>query len=296
MKDDRFKTKIIFKRLLSIILAGTVVLGSFAFSGTTALAAKSGNLLTNPGAEKGTLKGWTDSSKEKCWMIGYEGIIKGWEHPKARSGKYYFMTGWPDERNKNRYLYQNVKISSYIGDTLTFSAWLGGYGHTDKGGLKLEIRDKNGKVLAKKSSKMLDQNFGEWGKRLSVSLKVPSGAYMARAYLVGSLQQGDECDAYFDDLTLIASNKKPNAGVVSKISNKTGAKAGVTVKKISGAKSYQIRYKVGNAKTWTTKTSTSNTFTVSVGKGKKIKVQARVKNKYGWGKYGNTKSFTTDKK
>ncbi len=61
-------------------------------------------------------------------MIGYEGKINGYSHPKAHKGKYYFMTGWPgtDKRGKKQYLYQDVDISSYIGATITFGSYLGG--------------------------------------------------------------------------------------------------------------------------------------------------------------------------
>ena len=88
----------------------------------------------------------------------------------------------------------------------------------------------------------------------------------------------------------------PSKGVVKSITNQTGAKAKVTVKKVSGAKNYQIKYKVAGSSKTITKTSTSNTFSISVAKGKKVTVKARVKNKIGWGNWGKAKSFTTDKK
>ncbi len=93
-----------------------------------------------------------------------------------------------------------------------------------------------------------------------------------------------------------SSVKKPNKGTVSRISNVKGAKAKITVKKVKDATKYQIRYKVGSSKKWKTETSTSNTFKVKVGKGKKITVQARVANKAGYGKWGSSKKFKTDKK
>ena len=90
---------------------------------------------------------------------------------------------------------------------------------------------------------------------------------------------------------------KLSKGVVAKISNVKGPKAKVTVKTVSGATKYQIRYKVGNDKKWkTAKKSSSNVFTIKVKKGKKISVQARVINDTGAGAWGKTKKFKTDRK
>ncbi len=91
------------------------------------------------------------------------------------------------------------------------------------------------------------------------------------------------------------TGKKPAAGVVKKIANVKGAYAKVTVKKISGAKKYQVRYRIGKSKKWKTKDGKSNTITFGVKKGTKITVQARVKHATGWGSWGKSKTFTTDK-
>lgn len=90
--------------------------------------------------------------------------------------------------------------------------------------------------------------------------------------------------------------KAPEKGVVSKISNVKGAKAKVTVKKVSDATEYQIRYKVGSTKKWKTASSKTGSFKIKVAKGKKITVQARVANSAGYGKWGASKKFKTDKK
>ncbi len=287
-------TKKIVSGLIASVLLSAVIFT--AMPQTIVEAKTTKNLLKNPGAEKGNLEGWVDATKKKCWMVGYEGNIEGWEHPAAHKGKFYFMTGWPGEVETKQYLYQDVNISEYIGGTLVFGTYLGGYGHADKGGIKVEILDSKGKVISKKETKLYEVSWGDWSKHLEVSLTIPKGAKKARAYMVGALHQGDEADAYFDDLTLTVNMKTPDKGVVSKISNVSGAKAKITVKKVSDATKYQIRYKVGNSKTWTTKNSSKNTFTVSVKKGAKITVQACVKNYSGWGKYGSSKSLTTDKK
>ncbi len=90
---------------------------------------------------------------------------------------------------------------------------------------------------------------------------------------------------------------KPKKATV-KLSQVKGAKAKATVTKQAGATKYQIRYKVGNAKKWSTniKASTKNTFTIKVKKGKKVYVQARAYNSAGWGAWSKTKSLKTDKK
>jgi hypothetical protein len=297
MKHKDFHFLNFSKRVLGVLTGLAVAIGSFSYASIPAYAATTGNLLKNSGAETGSLKYWKDSSAEKCWMVGYKGTIKGWDHPAPRSGKYYFMPGWPSESKSARKLYQDVKVSKYIGSTVTFTAYLGGYGHDDKGGIRLDILNNKGKVLATAKSKMYSTSFGDWSKNLKVSLKIPSGAYKARAYMVGSLYQGSECDAYFDDLKLTISTSKPSAGVVSKIENLKGGNVRITVKKDPYATNYQIRYKIGSKKNWTLgKSLTNNVGLLAVTKGAKITVQARVKNSAGWGKWGSSKSFTTDKK
>lgn len=297
MKDERSRIKNALKQFHSVVLTIALTLCCFSFCSIPTQAATTGNLLKNPGAEEGTLKYWKDSSAEKCWMVGYKGSIKGWDHPAPRSGKYYFMTGWPSKKKSERKLYQDVIISKYQGSTVTLSAYLGGYGHDDKGGIRLDILNKNGKVLSTTRSKMYAISLGDWSKNLKLSMKIPSGAYKARAYMIGSLYQGDEADAYFDDLALVISSKKPSAGVVSGIVNVKGSYAGITVKKVEGATGYQIRYKIGLQKKWTaSKVLSSNKGTLYVKKGEKVTVQARVRNLAGWGSFGSSKSFTTDKK
>ena len=204
------------------------------------------NLLVNPGAEKGDLTGWVDSSDEKCWMVGYEGNIEGWEHPAPHKGKYYFMTGWPTSTTQKRYLYQDVNISSHRGKTLTFSVYLGGYGHADKGGIKLAILDKSGKVIGSKASKMYEVKWGDWSKHLSVSLDVPSNAYKARAYLVGELHEGSEADAYFDDASLVAEYKVGQVKNVKPV-NKKGRYVYLSYSAVSGASGYQIKYSTNSS-------------------------------------------------
>ena len=284
----RMNKKTIVRLIASVLLS---VVFFVAMPQPVAMAAKSKNLLKNPGAETGTLSGWTDASSNKCWRIAFKGTIEGWEHPAARTGTYYFLTGWPKDYGTKNYLYQDVKIGNYVGKKLTFGAWLSGCGHTDKGGLKLAFYNKSGKLIGSKSSKLQHEEVkGRWVKHLTVSMTVPSNAYKVRAYLIGILNEGAECDAYFDDLTLIASSKAavPAAGVVSSISNVNGSKAKVTIKKVTNAKKYQIRYKVGSAKSWKTLSSTANSFKIPLKKNKTTVFQVRAKNSSGWGSWGRT--------
>ncbi len=234
--------------ILSAVLFAIFTIMIVGTSSTTANAA-SKNLLKNPGAETGNLKGWKDSSSEKCWMVGYKGSIKGWEHPAAKSGKYYFMTGWPSQREKKRYLYQDVKITAYRGNKLTFSGYIGGYGHSDKGGIRLELRTKKGKVLSSKASKLFEVSWGDWSKKVSVSLTVPSNAYYARVYLVGALYQGDEADAYFDNLSLIASGvSAPEKVIITKTKALKGRKIYIKWKKINDANGFEAQYSTSKKK------------------------------------------------
>ena len=100
-------------------------------------------------------------------------------------------------------------------------------------------------------------------------------------------------DMGFTEIYGVVSNaaKKPGKGIVSAIKRINKKQIKVTVKKVSGAKKYQIRYKIGKAKKWKVVSKKSNSFQVKKKKGKKIQVQARITNSAGAGKWGKTKSF-----
>ncbi len=163
---------------------------------------------------------------------------------------------------------------------------------------------------------VIDENDNEIG-RWEMTPRDPNQKYFWDAFPGTTLKAGDyyvNCENYdtwsynaesegegfteiYGTLSSATAAKKPSKGVVSKIANVKGAKVKVTVKKVSGATKYQIRYKVGSATKWTTvKKTKSRTFTIKVAKGKTVKVQARVTNKAGTGSWGKTKSFKTDKK
>lgn len=240
------------KRIISILLSVMMVVSVFGVVESISASAEGANLLTNPGAETGDFTGWTDASSEKCWKIGFKGSIEGWEHPAARSGKYYFITGWPKDANGNddhnkRYLYQDVSIAQYVGKILTFSAYLGGYGHMDYGSVRMDLLDSSGKAISSKTSEKLWATNGDWKKQLSVALTVPKNAVTARVFMIGQLTEGSEADAYFDDLSLTAKSaiKKvtaPKATKITKIKVKKSKTIYVKWKKIKGVAGYQIQH------------------------------------------------------
>ncbi|MCR5272329.1 MAG: hypothetical protein K6E13_05025 [Lachnospiraceae bacterium] len=233
--------KNIFKKMLCFVMAVAVSLSMlYVTDFDSAIEAEAAtNLLTNPGGETGDLTGWVDSSSEKCWEMGYDGTINGWSHPAARTGSYYFITGWPSDSESPRYLYQDVNIKSYRGKLLTYSAYIGGYGQSDGAGIRLDILNSSGKVLKTITSKMYTNvSYGSWTTHPSVKLVIPSSAYTARAYLVGVLHEGGETDAYFDDMSLTVSSLSKVKSL--KVTNKKGRKIYVSYKKVSGASGYQI--------------------------------------------------------
>ncbi len=306
------KTRKIMREITSFTLAVVMVFSLFFVAVPQKAYAATGNLLVNPGAEKGTLEGWTDGSTEKCWMVGYKGSIRGWEHPAARTGKYYFMTGWPSESRSPRYLYQDVDITSYIGGKLLYQGYLGGYGHDDKGGIRLDILDANGKVIDSKVSEMYACNFGDWSKLVSVTTTIPSNAKKARCYLIGELHQGDEADAYFDDLSLTADgyttptpepiSVKVDKVVISKITDKNPKHAHgiqVTWKKLKkNVTGYQLQASTSKnfKKLLLNKTmkARNNAWNIKAKKGQKIYVRVRayhtVNGQKIWGPWSKVKS------
>ncbi len=306
------KTRIIIREFVSITLAVAMMFSMIFVAVPQKAYAATGNLLVNPGAEDGTLKGWTDASTEKCWMVGYKGSIKGWDHPAARTGNYYFMTGWPSESGKPRYLYQDVDITSYIGGKLLFQGYLGGWGHNDKGGIRLDILDASGKVIDSKASEMFAISYGDWSKLVQVSINIPSNAQKARVYLVGELNEGSEADAYFDDMSLTADgyttpapepvSVKVDKVVISKITDKNPKHAHgiqVTWKKLKkNVTGYQLQ--ASTAKNFKklllnkTMKARNNAWNIKANKGQKIYVRVRayhtVNGQKVWGPWSKVKS------
>ncbi|MBQ5398200.1 MAG: hypothetical protein IIU14_02060 [Ruminococcus sp.] len=232
------------KRILSLALCVVLSLSLFSVIGAAQTFAAD-NLLKNPDAESGDLACWIDSSKEKCWKVCTEGDIEAKKSLSSKSGKYYFMAGVPSEKDSERYLYQDVSVSSLKGKSLTFSAFLGGLGTKDKIGIKLEILDKKGKVLSSKSSKLYSGVKSDWSKKASVALNVPEKGYTARAYLAAMMCDGVEADCFFDDLSLksgkaLFENPQPTEITVMKSVGNRSIK--IAWSKVKGVKGYQVKW------------------------------------------------------
>ena len=174
------------------------------------------------------------------------------------------------------------------------------YGSGGDPGKIFVIDESNNVVGSWETSPRTPEKKDFWDAFPGITIK--AGDYYVTCENVDTWSYNAESDEegfteIYGTLSSASASQKPAKGVVSKISNVKGAKAKVTVKKVSGATKYQIRYKVGSATKWTTvKKAKSRTFTIKVAKGKTVKVQARVTNKAGTGSWGKTKSFKTDKK
>lgn len=161
--------------------------------------ASSGNLLMNPGGEEG-MNYWIDPDD-------------AWETESSTVTPFNGVFFWPKKKAlPTTMIYQDVPISNYIGQKLTFSAYTRDYtsSHGDESVIRLELMDFTGTVLSKKeaSNKKNDQ----W-KELKVSETIPANAVTARVSFVGIRHSGSDLDSYFDEAMLTVDGNTENLPV-----------------------------------------------------------------------------------
>lgn len=153
--------------------------------------AYSGNLIMNPGGDEG-MNYWMDP--DDAWDVDNKEIT-------TLNGVYF----WPKKKDlPSTKIYQDIPISNYTGQKLTFSAYTRDYtaGHGDESMIRLELMDMSGTVLSIKE--VSNKNNNQWIE-LKVSEIIPDNAVTARASLVGIRHSGSDLDSYFDEVSLSVS-------------------------------------------------------------------------------------------
>jgi hypothetical protein len=165
------------------------------------------NLLTNGGAEKGTLAGWTVGGVSNPGVD--DGSFNSGINPHRGSYAFVGNSGaWGT-------LTQNVALSGFgQSRQLGVSFWERGLDQgtpSDDGFVTLTYLGNNGSVLDTQSSSVMDAHLGSW-QRYQGTFTVPLEAISVDYTMHFTRNFGNDLDAYFDDnsLTLTINVPEPS--------------------------------------------------------------------------------------
>ena len=202
------------KRTLSFLLALVMCLSLLPM---TALAAEttSENLLVNPSFEDG-LNGWV--SPDGKW-----GAVESESGYYPQDGEYFV---WPTEANQeNTYIYQDVSLSGYkAGDSVIFNVMVCNYDQPphDMGRVALDLLDGSGNIIKSYSQ---DQRNPDWNSQTIIAT-IPAGAVTARVTLWAIWYVGSDVDAYYDNVSIVATTEKFSMVYITEKDGKEDAVAG----------------------------------------------------------------------
>jgi len=202
------------KRTLSFLLALVMCLSLLPM---TALAAEttSENLLVNPSFEDG-LNGWV--SPDGKW-----GAVESESGYYPQDGEYF---AWPTEAyQENTYIYQDVSLSGYkAGDSVIFNVMVCNYDQPphDMGRVALDLLDGSGNIIKSYSQ---DQRNPDWNSQTIIAT-IPAGAVTARVTLWAIWYVGSDVDAYYDNVSIVATTKKFSMVYITEKDGKEDAVAG----------------------------------------------------------------------
>ena len=155
------------------------------------------NLLTNPGAESGTL-GWTvtDGYFEALEALECDGV-------DPYSGSYYFAVGALCSTSDYAEAYQDISLLPYQscieqgGGHLYFGGYLSNWGGSDYPEAVVAFLDSDGNEIARTNT--IGTYNSSWTSLTGSSI-VPESAVSARMILMGTRYAGNDNDSYFDSL------------------------------------------------------------------------------------------------
>ena len=202
------------KRTLSFLLAIVLCLSLLPM---TALAAEttSENLLVNPSFEDG-LNGWV--SPDGKW-----GAVESESGYYPQDGEYF---AWPTEAyQENTYIYQDVSLSGYkAGDSVIFNVMVCNYDQPphDMGRVALDLLDGSGNIIKSYSQ---DQRNPDWNSQTIIAT-IPAGAVTARVTLWAIWYVGSDVDAYYDNVSIVATTEKFSMVYITEKDGKEDAVAG----------------------------------------------------------------------
>ena len=202
------------KRTLSFLLAIVLCLSLLPM---TALAAEttSENLLVNPSFEDG-LNGWVSPG-------GKWGAVESESGYYPQDGEYF---AWPTEAyQENTYIYQDVSLSGYkAGDSVIFNVMVCNYDQPphDMGRVALDLLDGSGNIIKSYSQ---DQRNPDWNSQTIIAT-IPAGAVTARVTLWAIWYVGSDVDAYYDNVSIVATTEKFSMVYITEKDGKEDAVAG----------------------------------------------------------------------
>jgi hypothetical protein len=180
----------------------------------TASADWSSNLLLNPGAEAGSLNGWTTDDPVVVGASQSQHEASGYVYP--HSGNWFFNMAVidvaPSGETVSRILYQDVNLNSYASytdagllgfeasvylqteDTSTFSG-------ADYGQLTLYFLDGVGSVIDSLSTGLVQSPNLTWVLE-TLNGTAPAGMRSIRFELLGEKNETTYINAFFDDASL----------------------------------------------------------------------------------------------
>jgi hypothetical protein len=180
-----------------------LALAWFACAALTSSAPAHAELLVNPGAESGSLAGWSDALGN-----GFDIWISG--TPPVFAGAFCFWGGTNGAAGpRTNELRQDVNVSSYASgiDTGTMLSSFSGRARSSANAaarVVVEFRNAASTVLATYDSGPVAPP-GSWLVVLD-SRSVPVGTRSVRVRLIGTRTAGSSTDAYFDALSYVVES------------------------------------------------------------------------------------------
>ena len=169
-----------------------------------------GNLLTNPGAEKGTLEGWTVGGVSNPDIEN--GTINLKNKPYSGSYDFWGNKGASGTLSQVVSLVGNQGISSSIIDGgklyANLSFWEESYSsatYNDTGGIILDFLNSSKNVIGSISTPALGAKSQDW-QNYTHSYVIPANTRYIRYTMNFIRNQGADLDAYIDDNSLIVTS------------------------------------------------------------------------------------------
>ena len=212
----------------------TVAVTNFTVNdaGKLAQLTTSANLLVNPGAETGTLDGWTaagDAAPSRSHID--TGTFDPGINPHA--GKDDFLGG----TGLLLTLTQNVSIASIASPTFaTVSFWQQGYNQGSPGDnshVQLSFRDASGAVISTVSTAVVDSHTGAWTQG-GDKFAIPPGTTSIDYTMYFNRASGSDLDSFVDDNSLVITSSAPPVSGESIVTATTYDGVGNLVQRVEG--------------------------------------------------------------
>ena len=188
---------------LALAAATVLLLHGHAFADTT-----TSNLLSNPGAESGSIAGWTAGGDSHPGVDS--GTFDTGINPHTGTYDFYGHTGALGTLSQNVSLLTQgvtaaqIAAGSVMADVSFWEQGLNQGTPSDDGEVMLSFYDSMGGLISSVSSGEVDSHNGTWANSTS-SYVVPLGAVSATYEMQLIRHDGSDNDSFIDDNSLILS-------------------------------------------------------------------------------------------